>query len=121
MFGMALQAKDTVGATAVSIAVVVAFAACRRFVPGRSPTRLKHFALWLVAALSAFTLAMVNWRMYGWIAAMSELSVDAARRRIPLWTLNLFTCVLCAVMLLTVYMSFPKRRQESVADAPGRN
>jgi hypothetical protein len=42
--------------------------------------------------------------MYPWIAASAGISVEAARQRIPLWTLNLFTCVLCAVMLGTVYV-----------------
>jgi RNA polymerase sigma factor (sigma-70 family) len=121
MFGMALQANDTAGAAAVFAAVVVAIVACHRFVPGRPAAELKRFAVTLVLGLSGFTLAMVNWRMYEWIAATGDISLDAARRRIPLWTLNLFTCVICVVMLATVYMSFSMWRDETSRGSASQN
>jgi hypothetical protein len=66
-----------------------------------------------VIVLSLFTLVIVNWRMYAWLAAMGEVSVERARRLIPLWTLNLFVAVLCGVMLATVYMSFAWQPDET--------
>jgi hypothetical protein len=84
LFGMALQANDTAGAAAVFAAVVVATVACHPFVPGRPAAELKRFAVTLVLGLSGFTLVMVNWHMYEWLAASADISLDAARRRIPL-------------------------------------
>jgi hypothetical protein len=121
LVGMALQAKDTTAAAVTSVATVLALVACYMFVPHASPTRLRRFAVAHVLALGVFTLAMVNWRMQNWLAAMGGISLEHARRVIPLWTINLFTCVICGAMLLTVYISLPAKRDETSAGEPRRN
>lgn len=119
MFGMALQAKDTTAAMVVAVVAAIGVVACRFFVLNRTIPQISRFAVVHVLALGAFTLVMVNWRMHAWIAASGGISVAAAQQRIPLWTLNLFTCVLIGLMLGMVYFSLPKRSPETPA-APER-
>jgi RNA polymerase sigma factor (sigma-70 family) len=106
MAGLAIEAHDTTALIVVAIAAALAVLVCRRFVPGRPVAAIQRFAILHVLGLGLFTLVMVNWRLYRWIAATGEISVAEAQHRIPLWTMNLFTLVLIAVMLVTVRMSF---------------
>jgi RNA polymerase sigma factor (sigma-70 family) len=120
MFGLALQAKDSTAAAVVMVAVVLAVVACRSFVPNRTLAQLKRFTLAWVLAISAFLLVMVNWRIYAWIAATSGISLEAARRQLPFWTLNLFTLVICIVMTGIVLISLPRRLHQGTSDDAAR-
>lgn len=106
MLGFSIQAHDAVGVVIVALAAAIAVGACRRFVPGRTSPALQRFATFHLLGIGLFTLVMVNWRFYQWLSATGGLTLTEAHERIPLWTMNLFTLVLIAVMLVTVRMSF---------------
>ena len=112
MFGLASQSHDTPAMLVVAVAMAVLVIVCRRFVPGRSVPQLRRCAIIHALLIGAFTLAMVNWRLYQWIAATADVPLAKAHERIPLWTVNLFTVVLTVVVLLTVLASFPGRRAD---------
>jgi hypothetical protein len=99
----------------VAVACGVMVIACRVFVPRATGVRLRRFAIAHILALSLLTLVMVNWRLYGWLAATGNLTVAEARERIPLWTMNLFTVVLCALMAGMVFVTFRPGRVEAQA------
>jgi hypothetical protein len=92
----------------MATAVAAASAWVRRY--GIATTR--RFALTYAAALGAFTLVMVNWRMYAWIAATGKAREAVIREKLPRWELNLMPLVLWGTIVgwMAVSMDGAKRR-----------
>jgi RNA polymerase sigma factor (sigma-70 family) len=103
MFAMAAGAGDQ-----ISIVIVSAFGAAMTFLPfrlvrGRPVGQVRRFALNFTAAIAAFTMIMVNWRLRLWMAAASHITVAQTYERIPTWAMNVFAGVICGFMLVLVW------------------
>ncbi len=115
MIGMASYAGDV-----TALAVIFAFAAAivlgsRAFVHDRPVHVLKRFVVGYGLSIGLFTIAMANWRMYAWIAAMNGITPAQARERIPLWAMNVFVGVICAFVVVLMIVSMRRPPQEDNA------
>jgi len=121
MIGMASYAGDVPGLVIVFAFATAISLASRAFVHDQPIHVVKRFVVGYGLAISLFTIAMTNWRMHGWIAAMTDLSVAQVRERIPLWAMNVFVGVICVFVVALMIVTMRASSQDSTENVGPKN
>jgi hypothetical protein len=109
VLALAFAARDWLGASAtilVMIAIISgAFALMRR----KSAPATARIFMWHTGALGLFTFLMVNWRFQMWLAATRGISIEEAKRRAPLWAMNLLLTIIWAFISSLMWATLGRR------------
>src|SRR6185436_17883197 len=89
MLIFAIEARDTLSAFIIGIAMVLLVVYTALVTRRKSAAATARFFIWHTGALGLLTFLMVNWRFQTWLAAMRGISIEEARRHAPLWAMNL--------------------------------
>jgi len=113
MIGLAAHGRDT-----LAISIIVAWVAAllvggSLYMRRRAREQFPRIVITDIVLIGLLTFIMLNWRFYGWVAAMSGISAQVARQRMPLWTLNIFMGVIFAVMMATAWGSMRRGERSS--------
>jgi hypothetical protein len=105
---MAFVARDTlVGLATIAFALVVYAASVRAAL--RAPREFFRIEIVGMAAVAAWTVAVVNWKWEAWMEAYRRTSVYEPLADLPLWAMN----VLLGALYLWIFLRFAQldRRQ----------
>src|SRR5205085_9079395 len=103
------QAHDTLGASIMAVvSTAMAFTAFT-YVKRRTPAEARTYILLHTTALGVISLAMINWRFYGWVSVMNGLPVEQVRARIPQWWMNAFMVLIYGIIFMTVIATLRRR------------
>ena len=96
MLVFAINAGDSLSATIIVLTMLVIVAWTALVTRRKSAPATARFYTWHAGALGVLTFMMVNWRFQMWLAATQGISVEEARRRAPLWAMNLLLIIIWA-------------------------
>jgi hypothetical protein len=94
LLNLAMEARDQLAAGIVAVAMV-AIIVCGIYVAARF---VRMLMLTLTIAFCGVIVAMLNWRLDGWLAAMR--ATDLMTTHVPLWSVN------CFALALVVWVTF---------------
>jgi hypothetical protein len=96
MLYFAIKAGDTLSAAIIVLAMLSIVGWTTLVTRRKSAPATARFFTWHAGALGVLTFIMVNWRFQMWLAAMSRISIEEARRHAPLWGMNLLLIIIWA-------------------------
>jgi len=118
MLILAIAAHDRLGA-ATTIVTMVAIIACATIVTRRksAPATARIF-MWYTGAIGLFTFLMVNWRFQLWLAASRGISIEEAKRRAPLWAMNMLLTIIWAFISSLMWATIGRRSKSDTNCQP---